>query len=46
MPSTILDPIAVVKDNIKDTVVKDGIYKVSDICTGEVAAACTEAGIS
>ena len=46
VPSTILDPIAVVKDNIKDTVVKDGIYKVSDICTGEVAAACTEAGIS
>jgi D-xylose transport system substrate-binding protein len=46
VPSTILDPIAVTKDNVKDTVVKDGIYKVSDICTGEVAAACTAAGIS
>ncbi|TQM57259.1 substrate-binding domain-containing protein [Humibacillus xanthopallidus] len=46
VPATILDPIAVVKDNVKDTVVKDGIYQVSEICTGEVAAACTEAGIS
>jgi D-xylose transport system substrate-binding protein len=46
VPATILDPIAVTKDNVKDTVVKDGIYKVSEICTGEVAAACTAAGIS
>jgi D-xylose transport system substrate-binding protein len=46
VPSTILDPIAVTKANVKDTVVKDGIYKTSDICTGEVAAACTAAGIS
>ena len=46
VPATILDPIAVTKANVKDTVVKDGIYKVSDICTGEVAAACTAAGIS
>ncbi|GAA1980721.1 sugar ABC transporter substrate-binding protein [Terrabacter lapilli] len=46
VPSTILSPIAVTKANVKDTVVKDGIYKVSDICTGEVAAACTAAGIS
>ncbi len=34
------------KANVKDTVIKDGIYKVSDICTGDVAAACTAAGIS
>ena len=27
-PSTILNPIAVTKANVKDTVVKDGIYKV------------------
>jgi D-xylose transport system substrate-binding protein len=46
VPSTILDPVAVTKDNVKDTVIKDGIYKTSDICTGEAAAACTEAGIS
>ena len=34
VPSTLLDPVAVTKDNIKDTVVKDGFYKVDDICTG------------
>lgn len=44
--ATILDPIAVTKDKIKDTVVKDGIYKTADICSGSVAAACTAAGIS
>lgn len=44
--ATILDPIAVTKDKIKDTVVKDGIYKTADICSGAFAAACTSAGIS
>jgi D-xylose transport system substrate-binding protein len=44
--ATILDPIAVTKDKIKDTVVKDGIYKTADICSGSFAAACTSAGIS
>ena len=45
VPSTILDPVAVTKANINDTVVKDGIYKVSDICTASFAAACTAAGL-
>jgi D-xylose transport system substrate-binding protein len=44
--STILDPVAVTKANIKDTVVKDNIYKVTDICTASFAAACTAAGLS
>jgi D-xylose transport system substrate-binding protein len=46
VPSTILDPVAVTKDNIKDTVVKDNIYKVTDICTAAFATACTTAGLS
>jgi D-xylose transport system substrate-binding protein len=46
VPSTILDPVAVTKANIKDTVVKDGIYKITDICTASFAAACTAAGLS
>ncbi|MEU4198290.1 substrate-binding domain-containing protein [Kribbella sp. NPDC026611] len=46
VPSTILDPVAVTKANIKDTVVKDNIYKISDICTASFAAACTAAGLS
>ena len=40
VPSTILDPIVVTKDNVKDTVVKDKFYKVDDICTG-TSRACT-----
>lgn len=46
IPSTLLDPIAVTKDTIKDTILKDGFYKASDICTPDIAAACKEAGIS
>lgn len=45
VPSTILDPIAVTKANINDTVVKDGIYKVTDICTASFASACAAAGL-
>lgn len=41
----LLDPIAVTADKIKETIVKDKFYKVSDICTAEVAAACTTQGI-
>ena len=33
------------KDNVKDTIVADGFWPVSDICTGPYAAACTAAGI-
>ncbi|MHA6622283.1 sugar ABC transporter substrate-binding protein [Pseudonocardia sp. DLS-67] len=46
IPSTLLDPIAVTKDNIDDTIVADGFYTMSDICTPDLATACTEAGLS
>ena len=42
----IFDPIVVTKDNVKDTVIKDGFYTPSDICTADYAAACKAAGIS
>jgi D-xylose transport system substrate-binding protein len=45
IPAFLLDPIAVDKDSIKDTIVKDGFYTVDQICTPEVAAACAEAGL-
>jgi D-xylose transport system substrate-binding protein len=45
VPSVILTPVAVTASNIKDTVVKDNFWKVSDICTSAYAAACTKAGI-
>jgi D-xylose transport system substrate-binding protein len=46
VPSAILEPVAVTKDNIKDTVIKDGFVSPSELCTGPYAAACKEAGIS
>jgi D-xylose transport system substrate-binding protein len=46
VPATLLEPVVVTKDNIKDTVVKDEFYKVEDICTAEYAQACTDAGLS
>lgn len=43
--SELLTPVAVTTANIEDTVVKDGLYKVSDICTSAYQAACTKYGI-
>ncbi len=45
-PSVIIPVVAVTKDNVKDTVIKDGYWKASDICTGAYAKYCKEAGIS
>jgi D-xylose transport system substrate-binding protein len=43
--SVLLEPVAVTVDNIQDTIVKDGFWKPSEICTGKYAAACKEAGV-
>lgn len=45
VPSVILTPVAVTADNIKDTVVKDGLFTAKDICTTQLADACTKYGI-
>ena len=45
VPSVLLDTIAVQKDNIKSTVVKDGFLDLSDICSGKFAQDCKEAGL-
>ncbi|MFJ4713069.1 substrate-binding domain-containing protein [Streptomyces sp. NPDC088785] len=37
--------VALKRSNIKQTVVKDKIYTVKQICSGEYAAACAEAGL-
>lgn len=44
--SYIFTPIVVTKDNVADTVIADGFYNASDICTGDYAKACQAAGIS
>jgi D-xylose transport system substrate-binding protein len=45
VPSVLLSPIAVTKDNITDTVIKDGFLTPDEICTGPYQSACKEAGI-
>ncbi len=45
VPSVLLTPVAVTAENVQDTIVKDGFWKVSEICTGEFKAACDKAGI-
>jgi D-xylose transport system substrate-binding protein len=45
VPSQLLTPVEVTVKNINDTVVKDGFYKVSQICTAKYAAACKKAGL-
>ncbi|GGL38178.1 substrate-binding domain-containing protein [Phycicoccus endophyticus] len=46
VPATLLEPVVVTKDNIKDTIIADGFYSASDICTAEYADACSSLGIS
>jgi len=45
VPSILLTPVAVTKDNVETTVVADGFWKVSDICTADFASACASAGV-
>jgi D-xylose transport system substrate-binding protein len=45
VPSVLLTPVAVNVDNINDTIIKDGFWKASEICTSQYAAACKTAGI-
>ena len=45
VPSVLLTPIAVTKENIKETVVADNFYTTAQICTADYAAACKSAGL-
>jgi D-xylose transport system substrate-binding protein len=51
VPSVLLTPVAVTKDNLQDTVFKDNgelgppYQNVEDVCTGQYAQACKEAGL-
>jgi D-xylose transport system substrate-binding protein len=46
VPSVLLKPIAVTKDNVKSTVVADGFVTAQELCTSAYQTACKEAGIS
>jgi D-xylose transport system substrate-binding protein len=45
VPSVLLQPVAVTKDNINDTIVKDGFWTPAEICTAPYKSACADAGI-
>ncbi|MCM2422202.1 sugar ABC transporter substrate-binding protein [Streptomyces sp. RKAG293] len=45
VPAKLFTAVSVTKDNVKDTVVKDQLFTVAQICTPEFAAACKTAGI-
>ena len=44
-PASLNPPVAVTLDTIKSTVIADGFYKPSDLCTAEYKKACKKAGI-
>jgi D-xylose transport system substrate-binding protein len=46
VPSVLLTPIAVVKSNMNDTVIKDKFVNATDLCAGAYAAKCQAAGIT
>jgi len=44
--AVLLNPVAVNKSNIKQTVIQDGFYTADQICTAQYAQACQAAGIT
>ncbi|WP_328907146.1 substrate-binding domain-containing protein [Streptomyces sp. NBC_00234] len=45
VPAKLLTPVVVDKDNINETVVKDGLYSIEEICTPTYSDACEKAGL-
>ncbi len=45
VPSFLLQPLTVTKENMKDTVLADGFVTPSSLCAGEYSQACAAAGI-
>jgi D-xylose transport system substrate-binding protein len=45
VPSVLLEPVAVTRDNIDETIVKDEFWSTSEICTGPYKKDCEEVGI-
>ncbi|MYT20205.1 substrate-binding domain-containing protein, partial [Streptomyces sp. SID7760] len=45
VPSVLVPGIAVTKNNIRSTVVYDGVYTIAEICTDRYKSACDEIGL-
>jgi D-xylose transport system substrate-binding protein len=46
VPSVLVDVTSLTQKNIKDTVIKDGVYTVDEICTAKYKAACDKIGLN
>ncbi|WP_149181508.1 sugar ABC transporter substrate-binding protein [Streptomyces sp. TRM49041] len=46
VPAVLLTPISVTAGTVRDTVVKDGMYTIDQICTPKYASACAKAGLT
>ncbi|MGW0708219.1 sugar ABC transporter substrate-binding protein [Streptomyces sp. NPDC002643] len=46
IPAVLLPSVSVTAGNIEDTLVKDGMYTIDQICTPKLRAACEEAGLT
>ncbi|MEU9365485.1 substrate-binding domain-containing protein [Streptomyces avermitilis] len=45
VPAQLVPVVALTNDNIKDTVIQDGIYTVKDICTAKYKSGCAAIGL-
>ncbi|MFI1102210.1 sugar ABC transporter substrate-binding protein [Streptomyces melanogenes] len=45
IPTALVPVVAVIKENIRSTVVSDGLYTIDEICTAKYKAACKSAGL-
>lgn len=45
VPAVLLDPVAVTRDTIASTVVRDGTYSVSEICEPGLVRSCEDLGL-
>ncbi len=46
VPSVLLEPIAVTRENVASVIIADGFYTAEEVCTPEYRQACRRAGIS
>ncbi len=46
IPAVLLTPLSVTADTIEQTLVRDGVYTIEQICTPKLRPACDRAGLS
>jgi D-xylose transport system substrate-binding protein len=46
VPSVLLEPVTVTRDNVARVIIAGGFYTAAEVCTTEYRRACRQAGIS